>query len=99
MTLVFVVKETIYHQPVPSLIKNVFIVRVRDIKVCRKRLKADKKQKTKPHQANIVLEENNNSDDDNFFDIYCIQQQANPPIKVKLNIDNKPIIIYLFIFI
>ena len=31
MTLVFVVKETIYHQPAPSLIKNVFTVRVRDM--------------------------------------------------------------------
>ena len=62
------------------------------MKVCRKKLKADKKQKTKPHQANIVVEENNNSDDDDLYNIYCIQQQANPPIKVKSNINNKAII-------
>ena len=41
-----------------------------NMKVCRKRLKADKKQKTKSHQANIVVEENNNSDDDNLYNIH-----------------------------
>ena len=52
MTLVFVVKETIYHQPAPSLIKNVFTVKSKGhvMKVCRTGLKADKKQKTTPSQ-------------------------------------------------
>ena len=62
------------------------------MKVCRKKLKVDKKLKTKPHQANIVVEENNNSDDDDLYNIYCIQQQANTPIKAKSNINNKAII-------
>ena len=62
------------------------------MKVCRKRLKADKKQKTKSHQANIIVEENNNSDDDNLYNIHWIQQQANPPVRVELNINNKPIV-------